>query len=131
MHDPRAEVPRRVTDSKLVEMMSGARAMVRTAIKAFVERDLPTAEDVRSRDDRIDSLYHEVLREIVAQMTEDPQTIFEATRLQSTAKYIERIGDHATNVAEMIYYEVTGEEIVGDRPRFTGPEGGEPEGTAA
>ena len=106
-----ADVPRRVTDAKLLEMMSGARSMVRAAVKAFIERDVAAAEEVRTRDDRIDHLYHEVLREILAQMTEDPQTIFEATRLQSTAKNIERIGDHATNVAEMIVFMVKGEDV--------------------
>jgi phosphate transport system protein len=109
-------LPRKVTDAKLIEMMTGVQEMVRDAIEAFVESDAEAADEVRLQDDRIDSLYHEVLRELLGQMKNDPETIFEATRLQSMAKYIERIGDHATNVAEMIVFMVTGQDV---RHRFS------------
>jgi phosphate transport system protein len=111
------EAPRLVTDSKLLEMMDGVRDMVRSVVAAFVQTDAVAAERVRRSDDAIDSLYHEVLRELLAQMRDDPRTIFEATRLQSTAKYIERIGDHATNVAEMILFMVNGEDVRHRRSR--------------
>jgi phosphate transport system protein len=109
-------VPRRVTDAKLLEMMAGVQAMVRDAVDAFVDKDVEAADTVRRQDDRIDSLYHDVLRELLGQMKGDPETIFEATRLQSMAKYIERIGDHATNVAEMIVFMITGQDV---RHRFS------------
>jgi phosphate transport system protein len=109
------DVPPRITDptlmDRLMEMMSAAQDMVRSVIKAFEDRDVETALRVRAQDDRVDHLYHAVLAELLAQMTTDPAAIFEATRLQSIAKYIEHIGDHATNVAEMIVFLVDGVDV--------------------
>ncbi len=111
-----AEVPRLVADGKIVQMMDSARTMVRLVVKAFVERDSVAARAVLDSDDDLDGLYHEVLRELLVRMKDDPSTIFEATRLQSIAKHIERIGDHATNVAEMVVFMVEGEDIRHSRP---------------
>jgi phosphate transport system protein len=101
----------RVLAPKLDDMMERVRDMVRTAVRAFVERDASAAQEVRLQDDPVDELYHEVLRELLAEMKENPQAIVEATALQSTAKYIERIGDHATNVAEQIVFMVEGTDV--------------------
>jgi phosphate transport system protein len=106
-----AEARPLVPDAKIVEMMETAREMVALAVRAFVERDARAARSVLERDDRLDAMYHEQLREQLVRMKDDPATIFEATRLQSIAKYIERIGDHATNVAEMVVFMVEGEDI--------------------
>jgi phosphate transport system protein len=104
-------VPRVVTDVPLMEMMEEARQMVARVLGAFEQRNAVEARAVLDSDDRLDSLYHDALRDLLARMKAEPATIFEATRQQSIAKYIERIGDHATNVAEMVVFLVEGEDI--------------------
>ena len=106
-----AEARPMVPDAKIVEMMETAREMVTMVVKAFLERDSRAARSVLERDDRLDGMYHDQLRQLLASMKDEPATIFEATRMQSIAKYIERIGDHATNVAEMVVFMVEGEDI--------------------
>ena len=106
-----AETQPMVADATIVEMMEYARQMVKKVIVAFAERDSSGARAVLASDDRLDELYHQVLRDLLSRMKDEPPTIFEATRLQSIAKYIERIGDHATNVAEMVVFMVEGEDI--------------------
>jgi phosphate transport system protein len=111
-----AEIPRTVNDATIVEMMDSARSMVKMVVRAFIEKDAAAARVVLSQDDRLDELYHQVLRDLLARMKDEPPTIFEATRLQSIAKHIERIGDHATNVAEMVVFMVDGQDIRHTRP---------------
>jgi phosphate transport system protein len=108
--------PRMLEDAPLLEMMQDAREMVTMVMRAFVERDPVAARAVLDSDDRIDRRYHEVLQDLLRRMKDDPPTVFEATRLQSVAKYIERIGDHATNVAEMVVFMVEGQDIRHARP---------------
>jgi len=103
--------PARIAHQRIVEMMGTVQATVRAGIEAFMTRDARAAEALIERDDVIDAAYHEVLRELLERMREEPAVIFEATRLQSIAKYVERIGDHATNVAEMIVFMVRGKDI--------------------
>jgi len=66
---------------------------------------------VCQRDDFIDNLTADIFREMLAFMTQDPQAVSRATRLLFIAKYLERIADHATNIAEMVIYMVKGESI--------------------
>lgn len=73
--------------------------------------DPERAQAVIERDSNIDAYYTQIFRELLTYMMEDPRNIFRATRLQSIAKYLERIGDHATNVAEMVVFMVKGKDI--------------------
>jgi phosphate transport system protein len=72
---------------------------------------------VRDRDDQIDAMYTSLFRELLTYMMEDPRNITSCTHLLFCAKNIERIGDHATNIAETIYYIVTGEQMPAERPK--------------
>ena len=72
---------------------------------------------MRDRDDQIDAMYTSLFRELLTYMMEDPRNITPCTHLLFCAKNIERIGDHATNIAETIYYIVTGEQMPPDRPK--------------
>ncbi len=63
------------------------------------------------RDRTVDAYYAQGFRELLTYMMEDPRNIFRATRVQSVAKYLERIGDHATNLAEMVVFMVKGKDI--------------------
>jgi phosphate transport system protein len=95
----------------LPKMAEGARAMVREALDAFVARDADRAEQVTLRDAEVDAYYAQIFRELLTYMMEDPRNIYRATRVQSIAKYLERIGDHATNLAEMVVFMVRGKDI--------------------
>lgn len=84
---------------------------VREALDAFVRGDAPTAVQV-CRDDRIvDELNEQLQRELLTFMMEDPATIGRAMRINSISKYLERIADHATNIAEMVIFMVDGKDI--------------------
>ena len=72
---------------------------------------------MRDRDDQIDAMYTSLFRELLTYMMEDPRNITPCTHLLFCAKNIERIGDHATNIAETIYYVVTGEQMPIERPK--------------
>jgi len=88
-----------------------ARMMLKEALDAFVNRNADLARKVCRDDDLVDDLTRQVFRELVSYMMEDPQTITRAIRITFVAKYIERIADHATNVAEMVVYLVEGKII--------------------
>jgi phosphate transport system protein len=85
--------------------------MVREALDAFVSRDADRAQAVIGRDATVDAFYEQIFRELLTYMMEDARNIFRATRVQSVAKYLERIGDHACNLAEMVVFMVRGEDI--------------------
>ena len=72
--------------------------MLHEALDAFVAGDAERAQRVIERDRNVDAYYTQIFRELLTYMMEDPRNIFRATRLQSIAKYLERIGDHATNL---------------------------------
>jgi phosphate transport system protein len=95
----------------LESMAEAVREMVSAALDAFVARDTARAEQVTERDKKIDAQYGQTFRELLTWMMEDPRTIQPATRLQSIAKYLERIGDHATNLAEQVVFMVEGMDI--------------------
>ena len=95
----------------LPKMAEAARSMVRDALDAFVGADAARAERVIVQDSVVDGYYAEVFRELLEYMTRDSSSIYRATRLQSIAKYLERIGDHATNIAEMVVFMVRGKDI--------------------
>jgi len=95
----------------LSRMADAARAMLREALDAFVQGDAWRAQRVLEQDRTVDAYNAEIFRELMTDMTENPRNIHRATRVQSIAKSIERIGDHATNVAEMVVFMVRGEDI--------------------
>jgi len=95
----------------LPKMAETVRAMVRDALDAFVAADAARAREVIDRDRTIDAYYAQIFRELLTYMMEDPRNIYRAIRAQSIAKYLERIGDHATNLAEMVVFMVGGKDI--------------------
>ena len=92
-------------------MAECARTMVKEALDAFVNRNADLARKVCRSDALVDDLTSQIFRELLSYMIEDPHTIRRAIRITFVAKYIERIADHATNVAEMVVYLVEGKII--------------------
>ena len=95
----------------LPKMAEAAEGMIADALEAFLRGDAELAAEVTRRDDRIDELNTQVFRELLTFMMEDPKTISRATRLIFVGKYLERIADHATNIAEMVIFMVKGKDI--------------------
>jgi phosphate transport system protein len=90
--------------------------MVHDVLDAYAARDSAAAVEVCQRDRRVDDLYNSLFRALLTYMMENPTNIGASTHLLFIAKNLERIGDHATNIAEMIYFAATGEQMV-ERPR--------------
>jgi len=88
-----------------------ARGMVRDSLDALVRGDTKLALDVINRDDEVDQLNLQVFNELLFFMIQDPHTVSRATRITYISKYLERIADHATNIAEMVIYLVEGKII--------------------
>ncbi len=88
-----------------------AQGMVKDALDAFVKRDSALARDVLTRDDLVDHLNYQVFNELLLFMIQDPKTISRAVKITYISKYLERIADHATNIAEMVVYMVEGKII--------------------
>jgi len=106
--------------SLLPEMARIATEMVHDVIDAFVERNAEKAQAVCERDRAVDDFYNSIFRALVTFMMEDPQNISRSAHLLFIAKNIERVGDHATNIAEMVYFTATGERLM-DRQRGQDP----------
>ncbi len=83
-------------------------SMVRDVLNAYGARDAIGAVEVIKRDEKVDNFYNSIFRNLVAHMMENPSTISSAAQLLFVARNLERIGDHATNVAEMVYFAATG-----------------------
>jgi phosphate transport system protein len=92
-------------------MSEWAQAMLRDSLDAFVREDTELALQVCQRDDFIDNLTAELFRAMLSQMTQEPQNVARAMRHLFVAKYLERIADHATNIAEMVIYMAKGKSI--------------------
>ncbi len=105
--------------SLLPEMARIATAMVHDVLDAFVERDFEAAVRVCERDSAVDDFYDSIFRTLLTHMMENPQSIGQSAHLLFVAKNLERVGDHATNIAEMVYYAATGDHMT-DRPGKTG-----------
>jgi phosphate transport system protein len=95
----------------LPRMAEEVQAMLRESLDAFVAGDPERAQAVIERDHNVDAFYSQIFRELLTYMMEDTRNVYRATRLQSFAKYLERIGDHATNLAEMVVFMVKGKDI--------------------
>jgi len=101
----------------LPRMAGLALRLVKDVIDAYVERDADKALDVWNRDEELDEMYSSLFREFLTYMMEDPRNIGTCTHLLFMAKNIERIGDHATNIAENLYYLVHGTPLTQARPK--------------
>jgi phosphate transport system protein len=86
-------------------------------LDAYALRDAERAHDVWTRDAELDALEDSVFRDLLTHMMEDPRNISFCAHLLFCSKNIERIGDHATNIAETVYYLVTGGTLPADRPK--------------
>jgi phosphate transport system protein len=95
----------------LPEMARIATGMVHDVLDAFIQRDADAAVRVCQRDDAVDDFYDSIFRTLLTHMMENPQSIGQATHLLFVAKHLERIGDHATNIAEMVYFAATGQHM--------------------
>ena len=100
--------------SKLVLMQ------LKVVLDSYTARSVENAVDVWQRDTEVDALYTSIFRELLTYMMEDPRNITFSTHLLFTAKNLERIGDHATNIAETVHYLVTGASLPLDRPKGPG-----------
>jgi phosphate transport system protein len=92
-------------------MATIAQAMLRDALDAFVRRDTELAQQVLNEDDRLDSLKTQIFRELLTYMLQDPSTIEPALDLILISRHLERIGDHATNVAEDVIFIVSARDV--------------------
>jgi phosphate transport system protein len=90
---------------------------LKDVLDAYAQRDLAKAIAVWNGDDKIDAMYTSLFRELLTYMMEDPRNITFCTHLLFCAKNIERMGDHATNIAETVYYMVEGRALVDERPK--------------
>lgn len=101
----------------LPALVSLAVELLTLSLKAYSDRDAVLAEKVRDRDVELDQLYTSIFRELLTYMAEDPRQITSCTHLLFMAKNVERIGDHATNIAESTWFIVHGESMPGEREK--------------
>ena len=94
-----------------------ALTQLKEVLDAYATRSADLANSIRDRDDEIDAIYTSLFRELLTYMMEDPRNITACTHLLFCAKNIERIGDHATNIAETVYYMATGSQLAPERPK--------------
>ncbi len=92
-------------------MAAIAQKMVSDSIDAFVNEDADKAQAVIDHDNDVDDLYHQIFRDLLARMTRDPAIVQDGIHVQSVAKWLERMGDHATNLAELVVFMVKGKDI--------------------
>jgi phosphate transport system protein len=92
-------------------MASIAQSMLRDALDAFVRRDVALAQHVLNEDDRLDDLKTQIFRELLTYMLQDPATIEPALDLILVSRHLERIGDHATNIAEDVIFIVSARDV--------------------
>ncbi|MGH7842843.1 MAG: phosphate signaling complex protein PhoU [Candidatus Binataceae bacterium] len=106
-----SELPQIKPYIDIPRMAAIAQSMVRDSVDAFMRDDPDLAEDVIGRDDEVDGLNYQIYRELLSYMAEDPTIIGHATQVLFVSKYLERVADHATNIAEMVVYMVKGRTI--------------------
>jgi phosphate transport system protein len=103
----------------LTSLAQLAASQLSKALDAFVHRDAARAEEVMRGDELLDALYLKIFNELLALMMEDPRAIRRATAVMFAAKHLERFGDHAINVAEMVVYMVRGTDVRHPRSRLS------------
>jgi phosphate transport system protein len=109
-------VPRKLARG-LEHLSELALVQLKEVLDVYTTRAADKAKSIRERDEEIDAMYTSLFRELLTYMMEDPRNITSCTHLLFCAKNIERIGDHATNIAETIYYMATGAQPEGERPK--------------
>jgi phosphate transport system protein len=92
-------------------------AQLKSVLDSYAARDLCAARSVWERDDEIDAMYTSMFRALLTYMMEDPRNITFCTHLLFCAKNLERIGDHATNIAETVHYLISGTPLTDERPK--------------
>jgi phosphate transport system protein len=108
-------VPRAIVGLK--HMNEVATELLKDVLDAYAQRDIERARDVWERDADLDALEDSVFRDLLTHMMEDPRNISFCAHLLFCSKNIERIGDHATNIAETVFYIATGSNLPTERPR--------------
>jgi phosphate transport system protein len=93
------------------EMARLVRAMIRDSIQAFVDRDVDKAQRVVERDAEVDKLYWQIFRDALEIMRKQPNSMHDGIHVQSIAKFLERMGDHGTNLAEQVVFMIKGKDI--------------------
>lgn len=101
----------------ITRMGALVQGMIKNVLDAYVSRDSKKADDVRLRDEEVDTMYTSLFRELLTYMMEDPRSITSCTHLLFVAKNVERIGDHATSIAEQVHFIVRGERPEDERPK--------------
>ena len=101
----------------LRRMAQAVDSLVQDALDSYIRRDADLAEDVRQRDLEVDQMYNALFREFLTHMMEDPRNITACMHLHFIAKNTERMGDHATSIAEQVIYLVTGQLPDEARPK--------------
>jgi two-component system phosphate regulon sensor histidine kinase PhoR len=109
--EPLAKIGRPRDDVSIERMAAIVQAMVRDVMDAFVAADVPAARAVIARDDEVDDLYHALSRRLIAHMASDARLVEGAIHLQAVAKFLERIGDHATNLGEQVIFMARGDDV--------------------
>jgi len=105
------DAPNTLADATIAHIGGLAQSMVHDALDAFVGRDALKAEQVMERDETVDRMHAELVPELAALMSRDSTAVDRSIRLVSIGKYLERIADHATNIAEMVVFMVRGQDI--------------------
>jgi len=101
-----------------LEHMTGlVQSQVKSVLDAYAAHDLPAAMGVWKGDEQVDALCTSLFRELLTYMLEDPRNISFCIHLMFCAKNIERIGDHATNIAETVFYMIEGQQMLDKRPK--------------
>jgi phosphate transport system protein len=93
------------------------REMLKDVLDAFASQDIDKAREVWLADEEVDEMHDSLFREMLTYMMEDPRNITPCTHLLFVARNIERMGDLATNIAEVVHFQVTGETLEGERPK--------------
>lgn len=107
-------MPERAKRMHIAEMAQAVIGMVTDSVDSFVKRDLDLARSVYTSDDKVDALFEKVKQELIELIAADPKCGETSLDLLMVAKYLERIGDHATNVAEWVEYSLTGQHPSGN-----------------
>jgi phosphate transport system protein len=102
---------------RLQQMANAAIAQIESVLESYAQRDVAKAIAVWKRDEEIDAMYTSLFRELLTYMMEDPRNITFSTHLLFCAKNIERVGDHATNIAETVYFMIEGIPLKEERPK--------------
>lgn len=98
-------------NNRIMEMLEKVKLMVKDAIDCSIKKDIQLAKDICERDDEVDGYFYEIIEALLILMKESNNNIRQCKDFMFIVKYLERMGDHATNIAEWIIYSVTGNHL--------------------